>query len=57
MPAIEELTARGVIAPEDFPLLRGLHAVVGQERAPDIPWSAFFGGETGAAAAARGLAG
>jgi glycerol-3-phosphate dehydrogenase (NAD(P)+) len=55
--ALPKLTARGVIAPEDFPLLRGLHAVVGKERPPDIPWSAFFGGETGAVATARGLAG
>jgi glycerol-3-phosphate dehydrogenase (NAD(P)+) len=55
--ALPKLTARGVIAPEDFPLLRGLHAVVGQERPPHIPWSAFFGGETGTVATARGLAG
>jgi glycerol-3-phosphate dehydrogenase (NAD(P)+) len=55
--ALPKLTARGVIAPEDFPLLRGLHDVVGRERPLGIPWSAFFGGETGAVAAARGLTG
>jgi len=55
--ALPKLTARGIIGPEDFPLLRGLHAVVGRERPLGIPWSAFFGGETGAVAAARELAG
>ena len=55
--ALPKLAARGVIAPEDFPLLRGLHDVVGRGRPPAITWSAFFGGETGAVAAARGLAG
>jgi glycerol-3-phosphate dehydrogenase (NAD(P)+) len=55
--ALPKLTARRVIAPEDFPLLRGLHDVVGRERPLDIPWGAFFGGETGAVATARELAG
>jgi glycerol-3-phosphate dehydrogenase (NAD(P)+) len=55
--ALPKLTARGVIAPEDFPLLRGLHDVIGRERLPVIPWSAFFGGETGAVATTTGLAG
>ena len=55
--ALPKLTARGVIGPEDFPLLRGLHAVVGRERPLGIPWSAFFGGEAGAVAAAKELAG
>jgi glycerol-3-phosphate dehydrogenase (NAD(P)+) len=55
--ALPKLTARGIIGPEDFPLLRGLHAVVGQEQPLGIPWSSFFGGEAGAATAARELAG
>jgi len=55
--ALPKLTARGVIGPEDYPLLRGLHAVVGREQPLGIPWSTFFGGETGAVAAARELAG
>jgi glycerol-3-phosphate dehydrogenase (NAD(P)+) len=55
--ALPKLTARGVIAPEDFPLLRGLYAVIGQERPVDLPWSAFFGGEAGTVATARELAG
>jgi glycerol-3-phosphate dehydrogenase (NAD(P)+) len=55
--ALPKLAARGIIGSEDFPLLRGLHAVVGREQPPEIPWSAFFGGETGAVTAARELAG
>jgi glycerol-3-phosphate dehydrogenase (NAD(P)+) len=55
--ALPKLTARGVIGPEDFPLLRGLYSVVGEERPLGIPWSAFFGGEAGPVAAARELAG
>jgi glycerol-3-phosphate dehydrogenase (NAD(P)+) len=55
--ALPKLTARGIIGPDDFPLLRQLHAVVGREQPPEIPWSAFFGGEAGAVAAARELAG
>jgi glycerol-3-phosphate dehydrogenase (NAD(P)+) len=49
--ALPRLTDRGVIAPEDFPLLRHLHAVVGQDQRPEMPWSAFFGGKAGAAVA------
>src|SRR5919108_2220500 len=55
--ALPKLTTRGVIGPEDFPLLRGLYSVVGEERPLGIPWSAFFGGEAGPGAAPRGLVG
>jgi len=41
--ALPKLTDRGIIEPEDFPLMRHLHAVVGQDQPPRIPWSAFFG--------------
>jgi glycerol-3-phosphate dehydrogenase (NAD(P)+) len=50
--ALPKLTDRGVIGPEDFPLLRQLHAVVGQDQPPAMPWSAFFGGTAGAVPAA-----
>jgi glycerol-3-phosphate dehydrogenase (NAD(P)+) len=46
--ALPKLTARGVIDPEDFPLLRQLHAVVGADQPAEIHWGAFFGGEAGA---------
>jgi glycerol-3-phosphate dehydrogenase (NAD(P)+) len=49
--ALPKLTDRGVIGPEDFPLMRHLHAVVIAERPPRMPWSAFFGGEVTAVAA------
>jgi glycerol-3-phosphate dehydrogenase (NAD(P)+) len=55
--ALPKLTDRGVIGAGDFPLLRQLHAVVGQEQPPEVPWSVFFGGEAGAVAAARETAG
>lgn len=51
------LTDRGIVGPEDFPLMRHLHAVVGRDRRPEMPWPAFFGGEVGAAVAAREAAG
>jgi glycerol-3-phosphate dehydrogenase (NAD(P)+) len=47
----------GVIGGGDFPLLRRLYGVVGQEQPPEVPWSVFFGGEAGAVAAARETAG
>jgi glycerol-3-phosphate dehydrogenase (NAD(P)+) len=40
--ALPKLTDRGLIAPEDFPLLRHLHAVVGQDQPLRMPWSDFF---------------
>ena len=43
--ALPKLTERGVIAPEDFPLMRHLHAVIAEDELLDMPWSAFFGGE------------
>lgn len=43
--ALAPLTARGIIQPGDFPLLRHLHEVVALERPLQMPWRAFFGGE------------
>jgi glycerol-3-phosphate dehydrogenase (NAD(P)+) len=52
--ALPKLTDRGIIGPEDFPLMRHLHAVVGQDQPLRMPWSAFFGSKAlaGAVAAA-----
>lgn len=44
--ALPKLTERGVIVPEDFPLMRHLHAVVALDMPLDMPWHTFFGGET-----------
>jgi glycerol-3-phosphate dehydrogenase (NAD(P)+) len=41
--AVERLTERGVLQPEQFPLLRHLHDVVAKDRAVDVPWKTFFG--------------
>lgn len=41
--ALDLLTARGAVRPEQFPLLRHLHQVVGHDAAVDVPWGAFFG--------------
>lgn len=43
--ALPQLTERGVIGPDDFPLLRHLYDVVALEQPLDLPWSRFFGGE------------
>jgi glycerol-3-phosphate dehydrogenase (NAD(P)+) len=43
--ALERLTERGVVAPEDFPLMRQLHALIAYERPLEMPWRRFFGGE------------
>ncbi|HET7478651.1 MAG TPA: hypothetical protein VFJ72_03945 [Rubrobacteraceae bacterium] len=43
--ALPKLTERGVVAEEDFPLLRHLYEVVALDRPVDMPWSTFFGGE------------
>jgi glycerol-3-phosphate dehydrogenase (NAD(P)+) len=43
--ALPKLTDRGIIRPEDFPLMRHLHSVVGLDEPLDMPWSTFFGGE------------
>lgn len=41
--AFERLTERGVLKPEQFPLLRHLHHVVAKDGAVDVPWKTFFG--------------
>jgi glycerol-3-phosphate dehydrogenase (NAD(P)+) len=43
--ALPKLTERGIIEPEDFPLMRHLHSVVGLDEPLDMPWHTFFGGE------------
>jgi glycerol-3-phosphate dehydrogenase (NAD(P)+) len=43
--ALPNLTERGIIEPEDFPLMRHLHSVVGLNEPLDMPWNTFFGGE------------
>ncbi|MEN3282792.1 MAG: glycerol-3-phosphate dehydrogenase [Solirubrobacteraceae bacterium] len=43
--ALGKLTERGVVGPDDFPLMRHLHEVVALQRPLNIPWSRFFGGE------------
>jgi len=48
--ALPTLTERGVVGPEEFPLMRHLHAVVGMNEPLEMPWSSFFGGEPGAEA-------
>jgi len=42
-----KLARRGMVSPEDFPLLRHLYEVIAPELPVDIPWSSFFGGEPG----------
>ena len=43
--ALPKLTERGIIEPEDSPLMRHLHSVVGSDEPLDMPWQTFFGGE------------
>jgi glycerol-3-phosphate dehydrogenase (NAD(P)+) len=43
--ALPKLTERGIIKPEDFPLMRHLHSVVALDEPLDMPWDTFFGGE------------
>ena len=45
--ALRKLARRGLVRPEDFPLLRHLYEVVALELPVDIPWSSFFGGQPG----------
>lgn len=45
--ALPKLAERGMLSAEDFPLLRHLYEVIALGRPVDIPWSAFFGGESG----------
>jgi glycerol-3-phosphate dehydrogenase (NAD(P)+) len=40
-----KLTGRGIIEPEDFPLMRHLHSVVVLDEPLNMPWHTFFGGE------------
>jgi glycerol-3-phosphate dehydrogenase (NAD(P)+) len=54
--ALPKLTDRGLIGPDELPLLRTLYAVIAEERPLEIPWSSFFG-EAGAVTPARELAG
>jgi glycerol-3-phosphate dehydrogenase (NAD(P)+) len=39
------MTERGLVAAEDFPLMRHLYDVVAKDEPVDMPWSTFFGGE------------
>jgi len=43
--ALEKLTGRGLVAAEDFPLMRHLYDIVAKDGPLDMPWSTFFGGE------------
>ena len=43
--ASPKLPERGVLEPEDLPLMRHLHAVVARDEPVNMPWSTFFGGE------------
>jgi glycerol-3-phosphate dehydrogenase (NAD(P)+) len=43
--ALPKLTERGIIKPEDFPLLRHLHAVVAKDEILNMPWNTFFGAQ------------
>jgi glycerol-3-phosphate dehydrogenase (NAD(P)+) len=43
--ALGRLTTRGVVAEDDFPLMRHLYEVIALERPLNMPWSRFFGGE------------
>ncbi|MBA4116569.1 MAG: glycerol-3-phosphate dehydrogenase [Rubrobacter sp.] len=43
--ALVKMTERGVVGPEDFPLMRHLHAIVALDEPLNMPWETFFGGE------------
>lgn len=43
--AFERLTERGVLQPDQFPLLRHLHEVVAKDGAVNVPWKTFFGAD------------
>lgn len=43
--ALEPLTERGVISPDDFPLCRYLYEIIENDAPLDMPWEKFFGGE------------
>jgi glycerol-3-phosphate dehydrogenase (NAD(P)+) len=42
--ALPKLEARGLVAPEEFPLLRGLYDILYRETPVEIPFAAFFPG-------------
>jgi glycerol-3-phosphate dehydrogenase (NAD(P)+) len=44
--ALPRLTQRGLVGPDDLPLLRHLYEVIALERPVDMPWDAFFGADT-----------
>ena len=48
--ALGRLTERGVVGPDDFPLMRHLHEVIALERPVNIPWGRFFDGASARAA-------
>ncbi len=48
--ALPKLTNRGLVGPEEFPLLRRLYEVIALERPVEMPWGSFFGGDFGGVA-------
>jgi glycerol-3-phosphate dehydrogenase (NAD(P)+) len=52
--ALGKLTERGVVAEDDFPLMRHLYEVIALQRPLNVPWSRFFGGEPTRRAAPSG---
>ncbi len=52
--ALPTLSERGVLDRQDFPLLRHLYEVIELERAVDMPWSSFFGGDSQTALTSEG---
>lgn len=42
--ALEPLTERGIVRPEDFPLCRYLYQIIEKDAPLDMPWENFFGG-------------
>lgn len=43
--SLPKLTERGVIEPDDFPLLRHLYEVIEHDQPLQVPWHRFFGAE------------
>lgn len=43
--ALPKLAERGLVAPDDFPLMRHLYEVVANDEPVNMPWETFFGGE------------
>ena len=46
--ALPKLTERGLIAAEDYPLLRHLYEVIALEQPLDMPWDRFYTGDPAA---------